>query len=189
MAPSTLCRHFLNLDAEFHKFFTGRLFCLRFTFVLNHIFCFFFQEKMAQALAVKNEAIKGLETAIEEEKKEQWRVEGRKYLFDAKRVRSSGSTACFCSPHYAFWVPLRLRTSNKPFTCCVLQTGPVPPLHPVNLLFCCCFVFLPNANLWISSSVSRTILLCCWKQIIGRDCWRCTMKWRKGWTIRWPCRI
>ncbi|XP_005510473.1 ATP synthase F(0) complex subunit B1, mitochondrial [Columba livia] len=43
------------------------------------------EEKMAQALAVKNEAIKGLETAIEEEKKEQWRVEGRKYLFDAKR--------------------------------------------------------------------------------------------------------
>lgn len=63
---------------------------------------------MAQALAVKNEAIKGLETAIEEEKKEQWRVEGRKYLFDAKRVRSSGSTACFCSLYYAFWVPLRL---------------------------------------------------------------------------------
>ncbi|KFO86663.1 hypothetical protein N320_05047, partial [Buceros rhinoceros silvestris] len=43
------------------------------------------EEKVAQALAVKNEAIKDLETAIEQEKKEQWRVEGRSYLFDAKR--------------------------------------------------------------------------------------------------------
>ncbi|NXX77828.1 AT5F1 synthase, partial [Urocolius indicus] len=43
------------------------------------------EEKVATALTVKNEAIKYLETAIEEEKKEQWRVEGRSYLFDAKR--------------------------------------------------------------------------------------------------------
>ncbi|CAM9845027.1 unnamed protein product [Bubo scandiacus] len=43
------------------------------------------EEKVATALAVKNEAIKSLETAIEEEKKEQWRVEGCSYLFDAKR--------------------------------------------------------------------------------------------------------
>ncbi|XP_052554071.1 ATP synthase F(0) complex subunit B1, mitochondrial [Tympanuchus pallidicinctus] len=43
------------------------------------------EEKVAKALEVKNEAIKALETAIEEEKKEQWRVEGRSYLFDAKR--------------------------------------------------------------------------------------------------------
>uniref|UniRef100_A0A8B9PQ46 ATP synthase subunit b n=1 Tax=Apteryx owenii TaxID=8824 RepID=A0A8B9PQ46_APTOW len=43
------------------------------------------EEKVATALAVKNDAIKGLETAIEQEKKEQWRVEGRSYLFDAKR--------------------------------------------------------------------------------------------------------
>ncbi|XP_068015678.1 ATP synthase F(0) complex subunit B1, mitochondrial [Melanerpes formicivorus] len=43
------------------------------------------EEKVANALAVKNEAIKDLETAIEQEKKEQWRVEGRSYLFDAKR--------------------------------------------------------------------------------------------------------
>ncbi|NXK34392.1 AT5F1 synthase, partial [Piprites chloris] len=43
------------------------------------------EEKMAKALAVKNEAIEGLQAAIEEEKKEQWRVEGRSYLFDAKR--------------------------------------------------------------------------------------------------------
>ncbi|NXG77775.1 AT5F1 synthase, partial [Baryphthengus martii] len=43
------------------------------------------EEKVANALAVKNAAIKDLEAAIEEEKKEQWRVEGRSYLFDAKR--------------------------------------------------------------------------------------------------------
>ncbi|KFP61129.1 hypothetical protein N322_09928, partial [Cariama cristata] len=43
------------------------------------------EEKVANVLAVKNEAIKDLETAIEQEKKEQWRVEGRSYLFDAKR--------------------------------------------------------------------------------------------------------
>uniref|UniRef100_A0A8C3H196 ATP synthase subunit b n=1 Tax=Corvus moneduloides TaxID=1196302 RepID=A0A8C3H196_CORMO len=43
------------------------------------------EEKVATALAVKNEAIQTLQTAIEEEKKEQWRVEGRSYLFDAKR--------------------------------------------------------------------------------------------------------
>ncbi|NXI35434.1 AT5F1 synthase, partial [Galbula dea] len=43
------------------------------------------EEKVAGALAVKNDAIKELETAIEQEKKEQWRVEGRSYLFDAKR--------------------------------------------------------------------------------------------------------
>ncbi|NXK89796.1 AT5F1 synthase, partial [Formicarius rufipectus] len=43
------------------------------------------EEKIAQALAVKNEAINSLQTAIDEEKKEQWRVEGRTYLFDAKR--------------------------------------------------------------------------------------------------------
>ncbi|NXH12519.1 AT5F1 synthase, partial [Bucco capensis] len=43
------------------------------------------EEKVAVALAVKNKAIQTLETAIEEEKKEQWRVEGRGYLFDAKR--------------------------------------------------------------------------------------------------------
>ncbi|KFZ56377.1 hypothetical protein N338_12421, partial [Podiceps cristatus] len=43
------------------------------------------EEKVAKALAVKNDAIKDLEAAIEQEKKEQWRVEGRSYLFDAKR--------------------------------------------------------------------------------------------------------
>ncbi|NXF10578.1 AT5F1 synthase, partial [Smithornis capensis] len=43
------------------------------------------EEKIAQASAVKNEAMQSLQNAIEEEKKEQWRVEGRTYLFDAKR--------------------------------------------------------------------------------------------------------
>ncbi|XP_074781717.1 ATP synthase peripheral stalk subunit b, mitochondrial [Athene noctua] len=43
------------------------------------------EEKVATALAVKNDAINSLETAIEAEKKEQWRAEGCSYLFDAKR--------------------------------------------------------------------------------------------------------
>ncbi|NXD26118.1 AT5F1 synthase, partial [Spelaeornis formosus] len=43
------------------------------------------EEKVATAQAMKNEALQTLQTAIEEEKKEQWRVEGRSYLFDAKR--------------------------------------------------------------------------------------------------------
>ncbi|KAM9369500.1 ATP synthase peripheral stalk subunit b, mitochondrial [Phaethornis superciliosus] len=43
------------------------------------------EEKVSKALAMKNGAMKALETAIEEEKKEQWRLEGRSYLFDAKR--------------------------------------------------------------------------------------------------------
>ncbi|XP_050810388.1 ATP synthase F(0) complex subunit B1, mitochondrial isoform X1 [Gopherus flavomarginatus] len=43
------------------------------------------EEKVAKALAVKNDSINHLESIIEQEKKEQWRVEGRNYLFDAKR--------------------------------------------------------------------------------------------------------
>lgn len=43
------------------------------------------QEKVSRAQAVKDLAIQDLEEAIREEKKEQWRVEGRHYLFDAKR--------------------------------------------------------------------------------------------------------
>ncbi|XP_068029534.1 ATP synthase F(0) complex subunit B1, mitochondrial [Anomalospiza imberbis] len=43
------------------------------------------EEKMATVLAMKNETIQTLQTAIEQEKKEQWRAEGRSYLFDAKR--------------------------------------------------------------------------------------------------------
>ncbi|KAM4699635.1 ATP synthase peripheral stalk subunit b, mitochondrial [Discoglossus pictus] len=42
-------------------------------------------EKVAKAQAVKDSAVKNLEKAIEEEKKEQWRVDGRNYIFDAKR--------------------------------------------------------------------------------------------------------
>ncbi|RLV96923.1 hypothetical protein DV515_00012248 [Chloebia gouldiae] len=45
----------------------------------------FLQEKVATALAMKNEAMQSLQTAIEQEKKEQWRAEGRGYLFEAKR--------------------------------------------------------------------------------------------------------
>ncbi|XP_066059797.1 ATP synthase F(0) complex subunit B1, mitochondrial [Chamaea fasciata] len=43
------------------------------------------EEKVSAAQAMKNEAMQALQTAIEEEKKEQWRVEGHTYLFDAKR--------------------------------------------------------------------------------------------------------
>lgn len=44
------------------------------------------QEKVATAQEVKDIAMTSLAQAIEEEKKEQWRVEGRSMLFDAKRV-------------------------------------------------------------------------------------------------------
>nr|XP_060628790.1 ATP synthase F(0) complex subunit B1, mitochondrial [Anolis sagrei ordinatus] len=43
------------------------------------------EEKIALATAVKNDSIAFYQKAIEDEKKEQWRVEGRHYLFDAKR--------------------------------------------------------------------------------------------------------
>ncbi|XP_062999267.1 ATP synthase F(0) complex subunit B1, mitochondrial [Elgaria multicarinata webbii] len=43
------------------------------------------EEKIAIAQAVRNDKMTHLEKAIEDEKKEQWRVEGRHYLFDAKR--------------------------------------------------------------------------------------------------------
>uniref|UniRef100_A0ACB8F5H9 Uncharacterized protein n=1 Tax=Sphaerodactylus townsendi TaxID=933632 RepID=A0ACB8F5H9_9SAUR len=42
-------------------------------------------EKVASLTAIKDSMISSLETAIADEKKEQWRVEGRHYLFDAKR--------------------------------------------------------------------------------------------------------
>ncbi|KAM8976081.1 ATP synthase peripheral stalk subunit b, mitochondrial isoform 2-T2 [Pelodytes ibericus] len=42
-------------------------------------------EKVAKAQAVKDAAVQNLQLAIDEEKKEQWRVEGRHFLFDAKR--------------------------------------------------------------------------------------------------------
>lgn len=43
------------------------------------------EEKIAKVTDIKNNSIKDLEAAIEQEKKEQWRAEGRSYLFDAKR--------------------------------------------------------------------------------------------------------
>ncbi|MEE6493422.1 hypothetical protein FKM82_016820 [Ascaphus truei] len=42
-------------------------------------------EKVSKTLQCKESGIKSLEDAIEEEKKEQWRIEGRHQLFDAKR--------------------------------------------------------------------------------------------------------
>lgn len=44
---------------------------------------------MAKIQEVKDQAMGSLSEAIEQEKKEQWRVEGRNMLFDAKRVRKS----------------------------------------------------------------------------------------------------
>uniref|UniRef100_I3J2J5 ATP synthase subunit b n=2 Tax=Oreochromis TaxID=8139 RepID=I3J2J5_ORENI len=43
------------------------------------------EEKVAKAQEVKDVAMSSLAQAIEDEKKEQWRVEGRAMLFDAKR--------------------------------------------------------------------------------------------------------
>ncbi|XP_020785492.1 ATP synthase F(0) complex subunit B1, mitochondrial [Boleophthalmus pectinirostris] len=43
------------------------------------------EDKMAKAQEVKDLAMTNLAQAIENEKKEQWRVEGRSMLFDAKR--------------------------------------------------------------------------------------------------------
>lgn len=47
------------------------------------------QEKLAKAQEVKDVAMSSLTQAIEDEKKEQWRVDGRSLLFDAKRVSST----------------------------------------------------------------------------------------------------
>ncbi|XP_066559485.1 ATP synthase peripheral stalk subunit b, mitochondrial [Amia ocellicauda] len=43
------------------------------------------EEKVAKAQEVKDLALNSLQQAIEEERKEQWRAEGRQMLFDAKR--------------------------------------------------------------------------------------------------------
>lgn len=43
------------------------------------------EEKVAKAQAAKDQKMAGFIQAIEDEKKEQWRVEGRSMLFDAKR--------------------------------------------------------------------------------------------------------
>ncbi|XP_072536995.1 ATP synthase F(0) complex subunit B1, mitochondrial [Salminus brasiliensis] len=42
-------------------------------------------EKLAQAQDAKDSAVSSLTQAIEDEKREQWRVDGRQMLFDAKR--------------------------------------------------------------------------------------------------------
>ncbi len=42
---------------------------------------------MAKAQEVKDQGMATLAQGVENEKKEQWRVEGRHMLFDAKRVR------------------------------------------------------------------------------------------------------
>lgn len=44
---------------------------------------------MAKAQEVKDVAMASLAQAIEDEKKEQWRAEGRSLLFDAKRVNGT----------------------------------------------------------------------------------------------------
>ncbi|NXV81415.1 AT5F1 synthase, partial [Atlantisia rogersi] len=43
------------------------------------------EEKVSKAVEAKNKVIGSLEAAIKEEKQEQWRIEGRSYLFDTKR--------------------------------------------------------------------------------------------------------
>lgn len=58
---------------------------------MSSILIFFYlylQEKVAKAQEVKDLAMSGLAQAIEDEKKEQWRAEGRSMLFDAKRVKN-----------------------------------------------------------------------------------------------------
>ena len=43
---------------------------------------------------MKDLAMNSLTQAIEDEKKEQWRVEGRSMLFDAKKVNTRDVTRC-----------------------------------------------------------------------------------------------
>lgn len=66
--------------------------------------CFFlfvccFQDKVAKAQETKDLAMSSLAQAIEDEKKEQWRTEGRSMLFDAKRVSTLDDYALI-SPHF-----------------------------------------------------------------------------------------
>lgn len=52
------------------------------------------QEKVANAQEVKDLAMSSLSQSIEDEKKEQWRAEGRSLLFDAKRVDAALHSSC-----------------------------------------------------------------------------------------------
>lgn len=52
---------------------------------------------MAKAQEVKDIAMSNLAEAIENEKKEQWRVDGRSMLFDAKRVKHISITSLISS--------------------------------------------------------------------------------------------
>ena len=58
--------------------------------------CLCDQEKVAKAQEVKDLATTNLALAIEDEKKEQWRVEGRQMLFDAKRVSKTAHLGNWC---------------------------------------------------------------------------------------------
>lgn len=61
----------------------------------TNIVFFSLQEKVAKAQEVKDLAMANLTQAIKDETKEQWRVEGRQMLFDAKRVRSDDPVSGF----------------------------------------------------------------------------------------------
>ena len=54
---------------------------------LTIVSCVGVQEKVAKAQEVKDLAMASLALAVENEKKEQWRVDGRQMLFAAKKVR------------------------------------------------------------------------------------------------------
>lgn len=61
--------------------------CIQFGFLLLSL-CWscVSQEKVSKVREVKELAVSNLQQAVEDEKKEQWRAEGRQNLFDAKRV-------------------------------------------------------------------------------------------------------
>jgi len=84
-----LDRCYYSQATDFQSKIIGLVFCAN---LCKHssvnLLCVCFQEKVAKAQEVKDIAMAGLAQAIEDEKKEQWRAEGRSMLFDAKRVSS-----------------------------------------------------------------------------------------------------